>query len=182
MNMTIYDFNVTDGDGREFSLGEYKGKVLLIINTATGCGFTPQYEEIEAMHEELHDMGLEVLDFPCNQFAGQAPGTDAEIREFCQLHYNTQFPQMKKIEVNGAGTHPLYQFLKSQKGFSGFGEGEKAAHMNELLAKLDPDFRNNAEIKWNFTKFVVDRNGEVIARIEPTTDLAEVKSLIKTLL
>ena len=119
--MSIYDYSVTNTAGEEISLKNYVGKVLLIVNTATGCGFTPQYEDIEKMYEDYHEKGLEIIDTPCNQFMGQTPGTDEEIHEFCTLHYNTQFPQMKKSEVNGENALPLYGYLKSQKCFEGFG-------------------------------------------------------------
>ena len=180
--MTIYDYSVKDTAGKEISLGDFRGRVLLIVNTATGCGFTPQYETIESMYEKYHDAGLEIIDIPCNQFAEQAPGTDEEIHQFCTLHYNTKFPQMTKSEVNGEGELALYTYLKSQKGFAGFGEGETADMMNDFIGKIDPDFRNNAEIKWNFTKFVIDREGNVIARFEPTADMAEVEKCVASLI
>ena len=115
--MGIYDYKVTAADGTEVSLSDYQGKVILIVNTATGCGFTPHYEPIEKMYEDFHDQGFEVIDVPCNQFAGQTPGTDEEIHEFCTLKYKTQFPQMKKSNVNGPDAIPLFTYLKSQKGF-----------------------------------------------------------------
>ena len=179
--MSIYDYTVTKTDGSELSLSDYKGKVMLIVNTATGCGFTPHYEPIEKMYEDFHDKGLEVIDVPCNQFAGQTPGTDEEIHEFCTLKYKTQFPQMKKSNVNGPDAIPLFKYLKSQKGFEGFGKGPKALAMNMLLKKIDKDFKNNPEIKWNFTKFVVDRKGEVVARFEPTADMDVVRACVEKL-
>ena len=114
--MTIYDYAVKNTLGEEISLADYRGKVLVIVNTATGCGFTPQYEDLEKLYEDYHDKGLEIIDIPCNQFAGQTPGTDEEIHEFCTLHYNTQFPQMTKSEVNGENALPLYGYLKEQTG------------------------------------------------------------------
>ena len=117
----IYDFAVTTGKGAQLNLSDYKGKVILVVNTATGCGFTPQYAPIEQLYKDYHNQGLEILDIPCNQFGGQAPGTDDEIHEFCTLHFNTTFPQMKKADVNGENELPLYTYLKSQKGFEGFG-------------------------------------------------------------
>ncbi len=143
--MGIYDYKVSDFRGAEVDLAEYKGKVLLIVNTATGCGFTPQYEGLEALYEKYRGRGFEILDFPCNQFAGQAPGTDEEIHSFCTLKYNTSFRQFQKIDVNGANESPLYTYLKSQK---------KGAL--------------GSRIKWNFTKFLVDRQGVVVARFAPT--------------
>ena len=178
----IYDYEVTTGTGETLSLTDYKGKVILIVNTATGCGFTPHYKDIEAMYEKYHDQGLEVLDVPCNQFAGQTPGTDDEIHEFCTLRYHTQFPQMKKSDVNGENALPLFTYLKSQKGFEGFGKGPKALAMSAMLSKIDKDYKNNPDIKWNFTKFVVDREGNVVARFEPTADMRKVEECIKALL
>ena len=180
--MSFYDYKVTDAQGNDFSLDNYKGKVVLVVNTATGCGFTPHYKDIEDMYEKFHDRGFEVLDIPCNQFAGQTPGTDEEIHEFCQLHYNTKFPQMKKSEVNGDGQLPLYAYLKSQKGFEGFGKGPKALAMGVMLKKIDKDYKNNPDIKWNFTKFVVDRDGNVVARFEPTEDMKNVAACVEKLL
>lgn len=178
----IYDYEVTTGTGEKLSLADYKGKVILIVNTATGCGFTPHYKDIEAMYEKYHDRGFEVLDVPSNQFAGQTPGTDDEIHEFCTLHYNTKFPQMKKSDVNGENALPLFTYLKEQKGFEGFGKGPKAIAMSVMLSKIDKDYKNNPDIKWNFTKFVVDREGTVVARFEPTADMGKVEECIKALL
>ena len=144
--MLVYDFNVIDQKGNPFSLKEYEGKVLLIVNTATGCGFTPQYKGLEELYEKYREKGFEVLDFPCNQFFRQAPGSDEEIHSFCTLKYNTQFPRFHKIEVNGKNAEPLFEYLKSFKS---------------------P--KKPAKIKWNFTKFLVNRKGEVIGRFEPTT-------------
>lgn len=176
---SFYDQCVPMPKGGELSMSEFKGKAVLIVNTATGCGFTPQYKDIEAMYEKYHDKGLEVLDIPCNQFAGQAPGNDDEIHEFCTLKYKTQFPQMKKSDVNGENELPLYTFLKSKQGFKGFGKGPKALIMDTMLKKIDKDYKNNPDIKWNFTKFLVDRNGEVIARFEPMDDLKKLDALIE---
>ena len=179
--MGIYDYKVTAADGTEVSLSDYQGKVILIVNTATGCGFTPHYEPIEKMYEDFHDQGFEVIDVPCNQFAGQTPGTDEEIHEFCTLKYKTQFPQMKKSNVNGPDAIPLFTYLKSQKGFDGFGKGAKALAMSLLLKKIDKDYKNNPDIKWNFTKFVVNRKGEVVARFEPTADMDDVRACVENL-
>lgn len=180
--MNFYDYSVTNAQGQEVKMEDFKGKVVLIVNTATGCGFTPHYKDIEKMYEDFHDKGLEVLDIPCNQFAGQTPGTDEEIHEFCSLHYNTQFPQMKKSDVNGENTLPLFTYLKNQKGFEGFGKGPVALAMSLMLKKIDKDYDKNPDIKWNFTKFVVDRNGNVVARFEPTEDLKKISKLIETLI
>ena len=180
--MGFYDISVTAPDGSQVSMADFKGKVVLVVNTATVCGFTPQYEPIEAMYEKYHDQGFEVVDVPCNQFKGQTPGTDEEIHQFCTLKYNTQFPQMKKSDVNGENAIELFKYLKSQKGFEGFGKGPMALAMSALLKTIDKDYKNNPDIKWNFTKFVVDRNGEVVARFEPTIDMKEVEKCVVSLL
>ena len=180
--MSFYDLSVTAAGGKEISMKEYEGKVILIVNTATGCGFTPHYKDIEDMYEKYHDRGFEIIDVPCNQFAGQTPGTDEEIHTFCQLKYNTQFPQMKKSDVNGENAIPLFKYLKEQKGFEGFGKGPKALAMSAMLSKIDKDYKNNPEIKWNFTKFVIDRSGNVVARFEPTAKMSDVDKFVEGLL
>ena len=180
--MSFYDLSVTAADGSEVSMKDFEGKVVMVVNTATGCGFTPQYADIEDMYAKYHDKGFEVIDVPCNQFAGQTPGTDEEIHDFCAINYGTEFPQMKKSDVNGANAIPLFKYLKSQKGFEGFGKGVKALAMSAMLSKIDKDYKNNPEIKWNFTKFIVDRKGNVVARFEPTEDMEKVKECVVSLL
>ncbi|MBQ9443722.1 MAG: glutathione peroxidase [Lachnospiraceae bacterium] len=180
--MGFYDQSVMTAAGEEISMKDYEGKVVLVVNTATGCGFTPHYKDIEEMYEKYHDRGFEVVDVPCNQFAGQTPGNDDEIHEFCTLKYNTQFPQMKKSDVNGENALPLFNYLKEQKGFEGFGKGPKALAMNAMLSKIDKDYRNNPDIKWNFTKFVIDREGNVVARFEPTAKMDKVDKCVEELL
>ncbi len=180
--MSFYDYSVPTPKDGDFSMKNYEGKVVLVVNTATGCGFTPHYKPIEAMYENYHDQGFEVLDIPCNQFAGQTPGSDEEVHEFCTLKYHTQFPQMKKSDVNGENALPLYGFLKSQKGFEGFGKGPMAMMMGATLKKIDKDYKNNPDIKWNFTKFLVNRQGEVVARFEPTASMDDVEKAVKALL
>ena len=180
--MAFYDQSVTAANGEEISMKDYEGKVVLVVNTATGCGFTPHYKDLEAMYEKYHDKGFEIVDVPCNQFAGQTPGTDDEIHEFCQLKYNTQFPQMKKADVNGENAIPLFKYLKEQKGFEGFGKGPTAIAMSAMLKKIDKDYKNNPEIKWNFTKFVIDRSGNVVARFEPTEKMEKVDNCVESLL
>ena len=177
--MSFYDYSVKTPKGEEVSMQNYAGKVVLVVNTATGCGFTPQYKDIEDMYEKYHEQGLEIVDVPCNQFRDQAPGTDEEIHEFCNLHYNTQFPQMKKSDVNGENALPLYTYLKSQKGFEGFGKGPKAMLMNTLLNGIP---KESPDIRWNFTKFVVDRQGNVVARFEPTAKMEDVAKCVASLL
>ena len=179
---SFYDYTLTSRTGGTVKMADFKGKVVLIVNTATGCGFTPQYAPVEKMYRAYHDKGLEILDIPCNQFGGQAPGSDDEIHEFCTVHFNTTFPQMKKSEVNGKNQLPLYAFLKTQQGFKGFGEGKMADILRGHLAKVNPGYEKNDDIKWNFTKFVIDRKGNVVARFEPPAETAEVETLIRKLL
>ncbi len=180
--MGFYDQSVTTPAGEEISMKEYEGKVVLVVNTATGCGFTPHYKDLEEMYEKYHDRGFEIVDVPCNQFAGQTPGTDEEIHEFCSLKYNTRFPQMKKADVNGENAISLFKYLKQQKGFEGFGKGATALAMSTMLKKIDKDYKNNPEIKWNFTKFVIDRKGDVVARFEPTAKMSEVDKCVASLI
>jgi glutathione peroxidase len=175
---TVYDFTVTDREGKEVNLSEFNGKVLLIVNTATGCGFTPHYEPLEAMYKEFRDKGFEILDFPCNQFANQAPGNADEIHQFCTLKFGTEFPQFKKIDVNGDNADPLFVFLATEKPFEGFGKGLKNAALNKFTSANNKKFGDKAYIKWNFTKFLVDREGKVIARFEPTEDMKKVKEAV----
>ena len=176
---SIYDFTVKDRKGNDVSLKDYEGKVLLIVNTATGCGFTPHYDPLEAMYEELKDKGFEILDFPCNQFANQAPGTEDEIHEFCKMKFGTKFPQFSKIDVNGETAEPLFAYLASQKPFEGFGKGLKNVALEKFTNANNKKFGDKAYIKWNFTKFLVDREGKVIARFEPTVDMKEVRAAVE---
>lgn len=172
----IYKYTVKDATGKDVSLNEYKGKVLLIVNTATHCGFTPQYKELEALYEKYVKEGLEILDFPCNQFGEQAPGSIEEIRQFCTANYAIQFPQFDKIDVNGEKEEPLYAYLKSQKGFSGFNLNEQTGRfMDEMFHKQDADYAKKADIKWNFTKFLVARDGRVVKRYEPMDKIADIE-------
>ena len=157
--MSIYDYVVKNRKNEDVSLSDYKGKVLLIVNTATGCGFTPQYEGLENLYKKYHEKGLEILDFPCNQFGNQAPGTADEIHEFCQLKYNTSFDQFAKIDVNGENEEPLYTFLKGAK--------------KGLI---------NSNIKWNFTKFLVDKEGNVVERYASTVTPEKIEKKIVELL
>ena len=174
---SIYDFKVKDDAGQDVSLADYKGKVLLIVNTATRCGFTPQYKELEALYEKYRSEGLEILDFPCNQFGQQAPGTIQEIRQFCSANFDIQFPQFDKIEVNGVNEHPLYTYLKAQKGFSGFDVNDQRGKMMDgMLRKKDADYDKKSDIKWNFTKFLVSRDGRVLKRYEPTDKMADIEA------
>lgn len=176
---TVYDFKVKDRKGNEVDLGEYAGKVLLIVNTATGCGFTPHYEPLEAMYKDLRDKGFEILDFPCNQFANQAPGDEEEIHTFCTMKFGTEFPQFAKIDVNGEDADPLFAFLATEKPFVGFGKGLKNAALKKFTDMNNKKFGDKAYIKWNFTKFLVDREGKVIARFEPTEDMKNVRAEVE---
>jgi glutathione peroxidase-family protein len=174
---SIYDIQVPGADGNPVSMADYKGKVLLIVNTATRCGFTPQYKELEALYEKFAPEGLEILDFPCNQFGQQAPGSILEIHQFCTANYGIKFPQFDKIEVNGAGEHPLYTYLKSQKTFGGFDlTDQRGKMMDGMLRKRDADYDKNADIKWNFTKFLVSADGKVLRRYEPTEPLSAIEA------
>jgi len=178
--MSIFDFKVLDRKNNEVSLENFKGKVLLIVNTATGCGFTPQYKELEEMYEKYHEQGLEILDFPCNQFFEQAKGTDDEIHEFCTLKYKTQFDQFKKIEVNGENESPLYTFLKKEAGYKK-PKGIKNGLVMNQLEKFSKT-ANTDDIRWNFTKFLVDREGNVVRRFEPIEKLKDVEKEITKLI
>lgn len=180
---TVYDFTVKDNKGNDVELTQYKGKVLLIVNTATACGFTPQYTDLDTLYDAYAEKGLEILDFPCNQFGAQAPGTDEEIHEFCTLRYNTKFPRFKKIEVNGAEEQPLYTFLKSQKGFAGFDEKHPLTKiLHDMFSKADADYASKPDIKWNFTKFLIDKEGNVVSRFEPTATKEALAPAIEALL
>ena len=179
--MTVYDFTVKDRSGNNVALSDYKGKVLLIVNTATGCGFTPHYDPLEDMYKALRDKGFEILDFPCNQFANQAPGTEQEIHDFCTIRFGTQFPQFAKIDVNGDNADPLLAFLASQKPFEGFGKGLKNAALNKFAKMNNKKFGDKTYIGWNFTKFLVDREGKVVARFEPTVDMKDVREAVEKL-
>ncbi len=176
--MNIYDFNVKARDGSEVALSDYKGKVLLVVNTATGCGFTPQYDELQAIYDELKDDGFEILDFPCNQFGNQASGDDEEIHSFCKVRYDISFPQFSKVEVNGENAIPLFKWLTENTKFEGFGKSPMGLMLSGVVKKNDKDYKNNGKIKWNFTKFLIDRNGEIVARFEPT-DMKDLKEKIK---
>lgn len=162
-NKGIYNFSALSLDGREVSLAQYKGQVMVIVNTASKCGFTPQYAGLEELYRQYKDRGVVVLGFPCNQFGAQEPGTSADIAQFCELNYGVSFPIFAMIDVNGAAAHPLYKFLK----------GERSGIMGAL---------GLGAIKWNFTKFLVDREGKVVGRYAPTTTPAQLAPEIDKLL
>ena len=179
--MSIYDCKVKNRSGEDVSISDYKGKVLLIVNTATGCGFTPQYEGLEKLYKEYHDKGLEILDFPCNQFGKQAPGSDDEIHEFCQFKYNTTFDQFSKIDVNGENESPLYTILKNEIGENTI-SGMKNKMAMKAVEKLSDTYKEDKDIIWNFTKFLVDREGNIVARYSPIMKPEDMEEKIKELI
>ena len=180
---TVYDFTVKDRKGKDVSLKEYANEVLLIVNTATKCGFTPQYEEMEKLYEKFRSQDFVILDFPCNQFGQQAPGTDESIHEFCKMNFGTEFPRFKKVKVIGPDADPLFKFLQEQKGFAGWDMEHPIAHiLDDMLSKEDPQYKEKPDIKWNFTKFLVDKRGMVVARFEPTTKTEVIEAEIEKLL
>ena len=180
--MSVYDYKVKAQDGNEVSLADYKGKVLLIVNTATGCGFTPQYDELQDLYDAHQKDGLEILDFPCNQFREQAPGSDEEIHSFCTGRYGITFPQFSKIDVLGENAHPLFKYLSDNTTFEGFGKGPMAMILKAAVKSIDKDYKNNGNVKWNFTKFLIDRDGNIVARFEPTESLDTVKEKVEEVL
>ena len=179
--MNLYDLTVKNRQDEDVKMSDYEGKVLLIANTATGCGFTPQYKAIEELYEKYHDQGLEIIDVPCNQFKNQAPGSDDEIHSFCQLKYKTQFEQFKKSDVNGPNQLPLFKFLKEKAPFKGF-SGVKGFFFSGAMGIFGNKRDDENDIRWNFTKFIVNKQGEVVQRFEPTTSMAEVEEYVKKLL
>ena len=179
--MTIYDLKVSKRKEGELDLAELKGKVILIVNTATGCGFTPQYEGLEALYKKYHEKGLEILDFPCNQFAGQAPGTDEEIHEFCTLKYKTSFDQLAKIDVNGECEAPIFTYLKEALPEDTVNGLKNRATM-KMISKISSSTKAPGDIKWNFTKFLIDREGNPVKRYSPTCKPEEIDADISALI
>lgn len=180
---TIYNFEVRNQDQNIEKLSKYEDQVILIVNTATGCGFTPQYTKLEEIYEAYHKRGFTILDFPCNQFLNQAPGSDTEIHSFCESRYNIHFPQYSKIHVNGEKEEPLYTYLKSQRGFGGFDLSTLDGQFLDKKVRSEfPDYETSSDIKWNFTKFLVNRKGQVVERYEPTTDFEIIRKDIEKLL
>ena len=179
--MTIYDLTVKNRNNEDVSLSEFKGKVLIIVNTATGCGFTPQYEGLEKLYKEYHEKGLEIIDIPCNQFGNQAPGTDDEIHEFCALKYNTSFDQFTKADVNGDNELPLYTYIKDQiKEDKIMGLKNKMAM--KTVEKISTSTKKDGDIKWNFTKFLVDKEGNIVGRYSPTFKPDDMEADIKKII
>lgn len=181
--MNLYDYKVKDMNFNEVPLKNYEGKVVLVVNTATECGFTPQYEPLEGIYKKYSSKGLEILDFPCNQFGGQAPGSEEEIHKFCTGRFGITFPQFAKIDVNGENADPLYKDLVANTKFEGFDMGHRIAPiLDDLLSKADKDYAQKSTIKWNFTKFLFDKSGNLVKRYEPTCDLSQVEKDIESLL
>ena len=179
--MSIYDLKVKTRKGEEFDLSIFKGKVSLVVNTATGCGFTPQYEAIEKLYEKYHDKGFEVLDFPCNKFGHQAPGTDDEIHEFCTAKYETKFDQFSKIDVNGENESEVYTILKKEQP-NEEPQGLKNKMVMKTIAKISTTCKKPGDIAWNFTKFLVDKEGHAVKRYDPTFNPSDIeKDLINLL-
>ena len=179
----IYQFSVLNGNLDTVSLSDYQGKVLLVVNTATQCGFTPQYEELQQLYAKYHDRGFEVLDFPCNQFGEQAPGSYDEIHAFCTGTYNITFPQMAKIEVNGDSAEALYVWLKEKAPFGGFDTTDRiGAYLDRMFRAEDSLYDQNPDIKWNFTKFLIGRDGKVVKRFEPTAKIGEIEAAVASAL
>ena len=179
--MSIYDYSVKNINGEDVNLSEFKGKVLLVVNTATGCGFTPQYEGLENLYKKYNKEGFEILDFPCNQFGNQAPGDNNEIHEFCTLKYNTTFKQFAKIDVNGENESKLFTFLKEQMPTEQI-EGFKNKMAMKAIEKISSTTKKDGDIKWNFTKFLIDREGNVVKRFAPTDSPNKIEDFIKKLL
>ena len=179
--MSFYDYSVKKRNGEDVSISQFKGKVLLIVNTATGCGFTPQYEGLEKLYKNYHEQGLEILDFPCNQFGNQAPGNDNEIHEFCTLKYNTSFDQFAKIDVNGENESPLFTFIKGHSPEE-LADGLKNKMAMKAIEKISSSAKKDKDIKWNFTKFLVDRDGNVVYRFSPTFKPEDMEEKVKELI
>jgi glutathione peroxidase len=179
--MELYNIVVKTRENKDFALKTLEGKVLLIVNTATGCGFTPQYEAIEKLYEKYHEQGFEVLDFPCNQFGHQAPGSDEEIKNFCTAKYDTKFDQLKKIDVNGENESPLFTLLKRAQPDEK-PEGLKNKLAMKTVKKISKTCQKKGDIVWNFTKFIVDKKGNVVGRFDPTYDPAKLDNMIAKLL
>lgn len=181
--MGFYDFEAENLYGDTVKMSDYKGKVLLVVNSATQCGFTPQYDDLQDLYEKYAEQGFDVLEFPCNQFGNQAPESDEEIASFCDAKFGLKFSRFSKVEVNGENALPLFLFLQKEKAFEGFNpEHPLTPMMESMMERTNPNYKNEPDIKWNFTKFLIDRDGNVIARFEPTESIDKVESEIKALL
>ena len=180
--MSIYDFKVMKADDTEVSMADYKGKVLLIVNTATGCGFTPQYEPLQELYDELQGKEFEIIDIPCNQFGEQAPGSDEEIHTFCTGRFGITFPQFAKADVRGETAIPLFRYLADNTKFESFDLSPMGVMMSGIAKKMDKDYKKTGEVKWNFTKFLIGKDGQIVARFEPTEDMKNVAKKVRELL
>lgn len=181
--MKIYDLKANDIDGREISLDQYKGKVLLVVNTASKCGFTPQYEDLQKLYLQYQEQGLEILGFPCNQFNAQEPGTSEDTKAFCQFNYGVSFPIFEKIDVNGAETHPVFKYLKDAVPFDGMDLSHPTNKIIDTILKDKyPEFTIGNAIRWNFTKFLIDREGNVVNRFESSFEPLNLEPHIKALI
>ena len=178
---TIYDFKALNNRGGEVDFRQYEGQVLMIVNTASKCGFTPQYDGLEALYQKYKDQGLVIIGFPCDQFAHQEPGSDEEIAEFCRLNHGVTFPLMKKIDVNGENAHPIYEYLKSVAPTEEY-KGIKAKATHTMLKGLSKSAKEDNDILWNFTKFLISRDGATVKRFPPTTEPADFENDIKEML
>ena len=178
---TIYDFKALTGKGAELDFKEFEGKVLMIVNTASKCGFTPQYDGLEALYQKYKEQGFTIVGFPCDQFAHQEPGSDAEIEEFCRLNHGVTFQLMKKADVNGADAHPIFEYLKTQAPTEEY-IGLKAKAASKLFKTISKSVEKESDIKWNFTKFLIGRDGKVVKRFAPTTTPEEMENDIKALI
>ncbi|MEX2462527.1 MAG: glutathione peroxidase [Paenibacillaceae bacterium] len=181
--MSVYDYKVKTIQGTEAALAEYMGKVLLIVNTASKCGFTPQYADLQKLYEQFKTQGLEVLGFPSNQFGGQEPGSNEEVNEFCQINYGVTFPLFEKVEVRDGNKHPLFAYLTEQAPFAGFDQNTVSGKkLHDLFTTRMPQQLEGNDIKWNFTKFLIDRDGQVVKRFESSVDPLDIAPEIKALL
>lgn len=181
--MNIYSFKAENVYGEEISLQDYADKVLLIVNSATECGFTPQYDDLQGLYEKYSERGFDVLEFPCNQFGKQAPGSNEEIASFCDARFGLKFSRFSKVDVNGEDALPLFLYLQKEKEFKGFDKEHPLTPILEsMMERENPNYRNEPDIKWNFTKFLIDRNGNVVDRFEPTADIESIEAAIEKLL
>lgn len=181
-HMNMNEIELRRIDGSMESMEKYKGKILLVVNTASKCGFTPQYEELEALYRKYREKGFEILAFPCNQFKEQEPGDDKEVEAFCRKNYGVDFPVFSKTEVKGEHAHPLYRILTEQQEFRGFdSEHPLSGKLHEILSAEDPDYTEKNDIKWNFTKFLINRDGTVVDRFEPTAGMDKVEQAVEQL-
>ena len=178
---TIYDFKALNNKGEEVDMAQYRGKVLMIVNTASKCGFTPQYDGLEALYQKYKEQGLVILGFPCDQFAHQEPGSDEEIAEFCRINHGVTFPLMKKIDVNGENAHPIFEYLKSQAPKEEY-KGLKAKATHTMLKGISTSAQKEGDILWNFTKFLISKDGSVIKRFPPVAKPEEMEADIEAML